>query len=258
MHLFLLLCRKPLNGSLFRKMSKKAPDILLSSPTSDEGDQLPVSIPSAPLEKRKDTGELDSHMSLTSSSLMQYTQPLSDEPKARPRRAASVSSASSMSIKDAMSRMGKPSPGLNTNDNHFLVSDKKACETHEDADKRVFEKSFHAVQQTVNFTKEFEHLHAHLHWRTENEAAGPLPCLKKATGCSPKRRAYSNSQSVPIPSASSLTPQSAIHSQRRSFCTMQSLPKSPCQRANWKACTRCTAPSTRRCISISMGLGSVR
>jgi hypothetical protein len=169
-----------------RKMSKKAPDILLSSPTSDEGDQLPVSIPSAPLEKRKDTGELDSHMSLTSSSLMQYTQPLSDEPKARPRRAASVSSASSMSIKDAMSRMGKPSPGLNTNDNHFLVSDKKACETHEDADKRVFEKSFHAVQQTVNFTKEFEHLHAHLHWRTENEAAGPLPCLKKATGCSPK------------------------------------------------------------------------
>jgi hypothetical protein len=169
-----------------RKKSKKAPDILLSSPTTDEGDQLPISTPEVLLEKQKNVGGPSRQASLTSSNLLRYTQPLNDEPKARPRRAASVSSASSMSIKEAIARMGKPSPGSRTEMNAFFMPNNKSREAHKEADTQVFDKSFHAAQQTVNFTHEIEHLHSHLLWRTENEAAGPLPCLKKATGCSAK------------------------------------------------------------------------
>jgi hypothetical protein len=58
--------------------------------------------------------------------------------------------------------------------------------SHEEADFATFKKAFRASQDCVNFFDELAYLEQHKERRAENEAAGPLPCLKSITGCNAK------------------------------------------------------------------------
>jgi len=163
-----------------------------ASQTTDTS-RTPSSAPSFLRRTKKDDIEPSSQDSLTASNLRRYTQPLNDDPKPRPTgRAISVSSTGSLNIKDAIARMGKPSPNTPTSSaeiNPFFTpsSRKKATlESHVEASAHAFAKTFAASQATVNFTVEAKYLSEHISWRATNDAAGPLPCLKNATGCTAK------------------------------------------------------------------------
>ncbi|KAH8726197.1 hypothetical protein GQ44DRAFT_758881 [Phaeosphaeriaceae sp. PMI808] len=170
---------------------KRVMSMDLTIPTSFDNDE--PSYTPAIFPKTNKVGEPSTQDSLTSSNLLRYSAPLNDEPKPRPRRnAGSVSSASSMSIKDAFTRMAKPSPTGTTESNPFFRPESKKkhqVETRKEADMIVFNTAFHATQQTVNFPAEQRYLAAHLSWRASNNSAGPLPCLTIATGCSLKAEA---------------------------------------------------------------------
>jgi hypothetical protein len=160
------------------------------SESDDEDSLLPKSAPAA-LPKTKIVFELpSSQASLTTSNLNRYTQPLSDQAKPRPcsGRSSSVSSASSLSIKDAFARVPKPLV-TNIESNPFLtpISRKKVeNEVRHMADAQMFNSAFQAFATSVNMIDEQVYLNQHLDWRTANDAAGPLPCLKSATGCNSK------------------------------------------------------------------------
>ncbi|KAH7069482.1 hypothetical protein FB567DRAFT_224928 [Paraphoma chrysanthemicola] len=125
---------------------------------------------------------------------LRRTQPLSNKSRPRPSgRAASVSSISSMSIKDAFARISKPSSSPFPDYDPFFAPRSEGKTKKRGAQK---EASSHTVdfasvasaasQAKVDFTTELDYLHAHLRSKGMNDAAGPLPCLKNATGCSSK------------------------------------------------------------------------
>jgi hypothetical protein len=62
----------------------------------------------------------------------------------------------------------------------------KHVEKHDEANLATFSSTFTASRRTVNFTDEAEYLEEYGEWLSESEAAGPLPCLNKASGCTPK------------------------------------------------------------------------
>ncbi|KAF2832321.1 hypothetical protein CC86DRAFT_462642 [Ophiobolus disseminans] len=168
---------------------KKSKTVSGNFATSSSAVEQPSSAPAALFRTKKDAIEPSSQDDLTSSNLLRYTAPLNDDPKPRPRaRESSVSSASSMSIKDAFARMGKHSPTSSGELNPFFTpsSRKPKAETHAESSAHTFAKSFLLAQATVNFSGEAECLRDHLSLRATNAAAGPLPCLKSATGCNAK------------------------------------------------------------------------
>jgi hypothetical protein len=142
---------------------------------------------------------MSSQMSFTASNLMNYKQPLNDKPKPRPRgRAASeatstTSSASSSthrSIRDMLLQVGKPYTDPISSSQEVAAQKKKKknkdIELHEEADLATFTAAYKATQKAVNFTEELEYLEEYNEWKVSSDAAGPLPCLSKATGCSTK------------------------------------------------------------------------
>ncbi|KAH7356160.1 hypothetical protein BKA66DRAFT_574756 [Pyrenochaeta sp. MPI-SDFR-AT-0127] len=190
------------NTSL-RKRTEKGPTIDLS-PSKTESGQPPESAPTTHSyalnassgNQFSSNNSIEGQNYLTSSNLLRYTQPLSDEPKPRPRgRAASTAtstgSSSSMSVKEGSTRVGKPYSRSGAEIDPFITPEirkkKKIREMHEESDTRMFMEAFKASQRTVNFTDEHEYLAQYLRWRDANDAAGPLPCLNKATGCNAKR-----------------------------------------------------------------------
>ncbi|KAF2134005.1 hypothetical protein P153DRAFT_392627 [Dothidotthia symphoricarpi CBS 119687] len=175
----------------------KSKHVPLSSPSTD-GDQTSAFTPVALPTTHKLAIKPNGRVSLTTSNLMRYTEPLNDEPKPRPRAASvaastavsTVSSGSSMSIKEAFARISKPYSRSGAEIDPFVVPEVKKKthrETHEEASLGAFTEHFRTARKTVNFTDEREYLNAHLDWRVQNDAAGPLPCLGLATGCNAKR-----------------------------------------------------------------------
>ncbi|KAH7072650.1 hypothetical protein BKA63DRAFT_492020 [Paraphoma chrysanthemicola] len=156
----------------------------------DELSQQPFDSVSAAQSNTAKEGLQHEVPALTTANLRR-TQPLSNKSRPRPSgRAASVSSVSSLSIKDAFARIGKPSP-ISFSDFDPFFAPSSQCKTTKPGARK--EESGHTIegvsgasQATVDFTTELGHLHAHLRSKGINDAAGPLPCLKNATGCSSK------------------------------------------------------------------------
>jgi hypothetical protein len=137
----------------------------------------------------------------TSSNLMSYKQKFNDTPKPRPRRRRAVSEAMSFtsssssttpSIRDMLTHTPKPYTRPATASDPFTSSPKKkkktekAIDTHDEADTTTFTATYKASRDTVNFTDETEYLAEYDAHVAAGSAAGPLPCLHKATGCSSK------------------------------------------------------------------------
>jgi hypothetical protein len=192
-------------SATIKPKKSKSPTVDISSP--EVSNHAPASAPAKLAKAEKaivgSQGSVNpltsSQMSFTASNLMSYKQPLNDNPKPRPRgRAASVatsttSSASSsthMSIKDMFLRVGKPytDPITSSQEVAAAAKKKKAVppETHDETDLHSFTAAYKASQKTVNFTEETEYLAEYLDWASSSAAAGLLPCLNKATGCSTK------------------------------------------------------------------------
>ncbi|USP79797.1 hypothetical protein yc1106_07071 [Curvularia clavata] len=133
----------------------------------------------------------------TSSTLMSYKQKLNDTPKPRPRRrsragsvsASSISSGSSasISIKDMLARMPKPSYSrAGTSTSPMVLIPQKPTNKNQEANASAFTTAFLNSQNTIDFTLELSLLAAHDAWLLAARTCSPLPCLNKATGCSPK------------------------------------------------------------------------
>ncbi|KAH7402119.1 hypothetical protein DE146DRAFT_652461 [Phaeosphaeria sp. MPI-PUGE-AT-0046c] len=114
---------------------------------------------------------------------------LNDEPDSQPyRRSGSVSSASSMSIKDAFKHIRKPAQNDDIQSDPFTVPASQNLPGQVNkADMATFNAALLAFRSTVDFAKEKDHLLNHLTWRASHDAAGPLPCLHQATGCNPAK-----------------------------------------------------------------------
>jgi hypothetical protein len=200
---FSLNVTQPRSSAEVRLKKSKGPTVDISSPEVDR--LAPVSAPAKLARAEKPVvgsqgspnALNSSQLSFTASNLMNYKQPLNDNPKPRPRgRAASVatsttSSASSSthrSIKDMFLRVGKPYTDPISSSQEAAQKKKKAkpIETHTEADLSTFTVTYNASQQTINFTDETEYLKEYHDWQSSSSAAGPLPCLKQATGCSTK------------------------------------------------------------------------
>jgi hypothetical protein len=178
-----------------KKTTKKGPTANVSDV---EGGQPPAKAPAKAVTTSHVPLPGSSQSAFTSSNLMNYKEPLNGKPKPRPvGRAASVatsttSSGSSMSIVEAFARVGKPytKPGALDDPFTSTSSQKKShMEKHNEADLATFTTAYRASQKTVNFTDEKEYLDEYLRWSTAALEAGTLPCLNKATGCSPKGEA---------------------------------------------------------------------
>lgn len=170
------------------KLSKKERvTVTLSDSSSQIQNAVPFTVPAAirrpPISK-------------TPVPLPKMTQPLTDEPKIKPKRHPEVprassetdslpsSRSSSVSIMDVwLGRSGSTiDPGhtaQNNRSNHR--------ETHEEASLNAFNQRFNELQLSVNFDHEREYLNQYLDWQAENESEGPFPCLGRATGCTPKK-----------------------------------------------------------------------
>ncbi|KAH3954705.1 hypothetical protein HBI56_036910 [Parastagonospora nodorum] len=191
--------------------SKKAPAVKASSAKPVNGSQPSASAPAALPEPKAVLEKSYGQTSLTTSNLERYTQPLSDQAKPRPRsgRSSSVSSTSSMSIKEAFARVPKPSstPVTSKTSNPFLApvaQEKVEKIDNQKANLQLFDSTLAAFRSSVNMIDEQVYLNQHLELRAANDAAGPLPCLKSATGCTPKNeehiRALKDSNSKTTPS----------------------------------------------------------
>lgn len=176
-----------------RKKDKKGLTINISSPSTD-GIQTPVPAPAHEIKAEKVIN--DGQTLFTSSNLLQYKQARNDDPRPCPRgrpssvATSTVSSASSMSIKNAFTPPNKPYTRSGAEIDPFVVPEVKKKiyrETHDESDLATFTTCFNMAQNTVNFTDEHEYLDTYLTWHVENDFAGPLPCLNKATGCNAKR-----------------------------------------------------------------------
>ena len=89
--------------------------------------------------------------------------------------------SSSLSPRKSNGKSTSPAPGRSSQ-----PKDIPPKVSHEEADFAAFKKAFHASRDCVNFFDELAYLEQHKARRAENEAAGPLPCLKSITGCNPK------------------------------------------------------------------------
>ncbi|KNG49157.1 hypothetical protein TW65_04138 [Stemphylium lycopersici] len=142
----------------------------------------------------------------TSLNLMRYKQKLSDTPKPRPRSRRAVSearsttsdssSSTSQSIRDMLLRIPKPytqpcgmKNPFQTQGTRAKKTKQGAQETHDEAPVSVFKGAYMASQRSVNFTDEMEYLTEYLSGTSSSSSSRnskPLPCLHKATGCTPK------------------------------------------------------------------------
>jgi hypothetical protein len=176
-----------------RQKPQKAPTILLSPPVIQDNGMLSSAPSAALLRTSEDICEPSNHLTLTSPNLLRFTQPLPDELKPHPNGyAGSMSSASSKSIKDAFARMGRPSPNSSAEINPFFTSSsrkKNRYEMYREGNLPTFDSAMSALLATIDFTSELEYLIHHLKIRTVNDAAGPLPCLNKVTGCTASKEA---------------------------------------------------------------------
>ncbi|KAG9197652.1 hypothetical protein G6514_001176 [Epicoccum nigrum] len=181
----------------------------LPLPLSAPASTAPASVaPPAPKTPHRLEVNHDGRVSLTASNLTKYTtstQPLSHDPKLRPKpRATSVpaSSAGSTtsvgtmpSIKEWFERVAKPYSRSGTGHDPFtaatIAAEKKKSvrtETHPEADIGAFVAAYTVSQYCVNFSDEQEYLMQHRSWRESKNSLGTLPCLgQKASGCNPKR-----------------------------------------------------------------------
>jgi hypothetical protein len=177
---------RPTGASSGHNNAQKAPNILPSPPVVQGNELLSCEASESFSRLGGDIEEPNFHPLLTSSSLARYTQPLSDEPKPHPlRRSGSMSSASSMSIEDAFARASTPSPHSSAEINPFFTPSSSKKSRH----KTPFDAAMSALRATIDFSAELSHLSRHLHIRAANDAAGALPCLTKATGCTIKQEA---------------------------------------------------------------------
>ncbi|RYO22764.1 hypothetical protein AA0111_g9308 [Alternaria arborescens] len=180
------------------KETSKAPGTLESSP------EIPLMIDTKSPEARKrivgsqgsvnplTNSQVDS---LTTANLMRFKEPLRDTPKPRPRGRRSVSEAPSTSsssssttsrtIRDMLMRPNKPYTRPSNEISPFN-NKKKHIEKHDEANLATFSSTFTASRRTVNFTDEAAYLDEYDEWLSDSEAAGTLPCLKQASGCSAK------------------------------------------------------------------------
>jgi hypothetical protein len=180
------------------KETSKAPGTLESSP------EIPLMIYTKSPEARKrivgsqgsvnplTNSQVDS---LTTANLMRFKEPLRDTPKPRPRGRRSVSEAPSTSsssssttsrtIRDMLMRPNKPYTRPSNEISPFN-NKKKHIERHEEANLATFSSTFTASRRTVNFTDEAAYLDEYDEWLSDSEAAGTLPCLKQASGCTAK------------------------------------------------------------------------
>ncbi|KAF2255319.1 hypothetical protein BU26DRAFT_500903 [Trematosphaeria pertusa] len=179
------------NQTAGRKPPKKERlTALFSTPTSTG------SAP-APLAKPKQSVPTPSiPNALTDANLEQFTQPLNDAPKPRPRAKGGSSAGtslpdsttSSMSIDEMFARVPKPYVRSGAEVYPFIATKakKKTRETHEEAPVNVFNGIFHDLQKAVNFTEERGYLEEYLVWANDHEAVR-LPCLGSVTGCNLKK-----------------------------------------------------------------------
>jgi hypothetical protein len=152
------------------------------SQANDMSSPLPFSLSSGKSYGRSKTPD---SARLTSSDLLQNTQPFNAEPKSRSRaRAASLAPSTPVSATSNTSSMNIKDAFAGARSNQPKESPKKV--SHEEADFPTFKKAFRASQDCVNFFDELAYLEQHKERRAENEAAGPLPCLKSITGCNAK------------------------------------------------------------------------
>lgn len=180
------------------KETSKAPGTLESSP------EIPLMIYTKSPEARKrivgsqgsvnplTNSQVDS---LTTANLMRFKEPLRDTPKPRPRGRRSVSEAPSTSsssssttsrtIRDMLMRPNKPYTRPSNEISPFN-NKKKHIERHDEANLATFSSTFTASRRTVNFTDEAAYLDEYDEWLSDSEAAGTLPCLKQASGCTAK------------------------------------------------------------------------
>ena len=195
-----------------KKKTEEGPGTGVSSP------QYPASAPVKhmissegsvmPLTSSQATG-------LTSSNLMAYKQSLQEKPKTRVRhRAVSIAtsntssstSTTTRSIRDMFIRTGKPYTRPGSEPNPFFTEPKKPgrhnIEKHSESSLAVFSAAFATVQATINFSDEKEYLIEHDELAAASSSSGPLPCLHKATGCTPKGEnmlRLSSKQTAPSP-----------------------------------------------------------
>jgi hypothetical protein len=185
------------------KKSSKPKKVVDMSPPTPVVDEAPSSAPPALHKIHKLELKSDGRVPLTTSNLMRYTQPLSDEPKARPKpvpRANSVaastagsttSGGTTPSIKELFACVGKPYSRSGAEIDPFVVpapKKKEVREQHQEASAKEFTERYRAVQKAVNFSDEQEYLSSAIEWRKGNNALGDLPCLGiKASGCNTKR-----------------------------------------------------------------------
>ncbi|KZM23222.1 uncharacterized protein EKO05_0008331 [Ascochyta rabiei] len=171
------------------------------SPPTPVVEEAPSSAPRTLSEDQRIEVKPVGRVSLTSSHLMRYTQPLNDEARPKPvSRAASVaastagsttSGGTTPSIQELFARVGKPYSRSGAEIDPFVVPEvkKKAHrESHDEADAEAFTQRYRAAQKAVNFSDELEYLEQASSWRTANAALGPPACLGiKASGCNTKR-----------------------------------------------------------------------
>ncbi|ORX97017.1 hypothetical protein BCR34DRAFT_619522 [Clohesyomyces aquaticus] len=89
-------------------------------------------------------------------------------------------------------RIGKPYARSGAGADAFVKPEKKRKkhrETHEEAPFKIFTKAFADVKTAVNFSDELGYLQEYVAWLQANITNVPLPCLGKASGCTPKKEA---------------------------------------------------------------------
>ncbi|KAL5117177.1 hypothetical protein ACEQ8H_004865 [Pleosporales sp. CAS-2024a] len=130
---------------------------------------------------------------LTSSAptdLQRYTQALDHaaKPRARGARASSVSIASSMNIKEAFARIPKTAATKEASLYRTPMGQEQGVGTgvRNEGMKPTGDLNVEALFGSVNMIQEHMYLTQHMVSRAANDAAGPLPCLKSATGCNAK------------------------------------------------------------------------
>jgi hypothetical protein len=177
---------KALGVSKEGKKSKTSQRVHVSSTIANDGGSR-TTAPGTLSQAGRNISSIRSSPSLTTTNLLRYTEPLNDEPKPRPRAwGGSLSSASSMSIKDAFARMSKPS--TNSSD-PFLSRTPRPPKPVKETSLEAFTSALQTFQSTVNFESEHTDLVRHLTLRFTTASAGPLPCLKQATGCDAAKEA---------------------------------------------------------------------
>ncbi|KAJ4337878.1 hypothetical protein N0V95_008210, partial [Ascochyta clinopodiicola] len=224
---------------------KKLKEKIEPSPPTPVLEEAPSSEPSsAPpaLKHQKLEVKPGGRVSLTSSNLTRYTQPLNDEARPKPlSRAASfaastagstTSGGTTPSIKELFARVGKPYSRSGAEIDPFVVPEikkKPHRETHDEAEEKEFTERYHAVQKAVNFSDELEYLHQATAWRTANDALGPPACLGiKASGCNTKREHLlhlhqanpSNALKPPSPTAAELAALSSAKQRSETASTL--------------------------------------